>query len=74
MLLHKVKQVRNGRASNNLYRELKGDIDAGREAFRQQYIETCPSMVDYFHLELVRTLARDASGALGPDYPGPVAR
>ena len=74
MLLHKVNQVRSGRASNNLYGELKGDIDAGREAFRQQYIETCPSMVDYFHLELVRTLAKDAPDALGRDYPGAMAR
>jgi hypothetical protein len=74
MLLHKVNQVRTGRASNNLYGELKGDIDAGREAFRQQYIETCPSMVDYFHLELVRTLAKDTRDALGPQYPGPMVR
>jgi hypothetical protein len=74
MLLHKVNQVRSGRASNNLYKELKGDIDAGREAFRQQYIETCPSMVDYFHLELVRTLAKDTPDALGPNYPGAMAR
>jgi hypothetical protein len=74
MLLHKVNQVRSGRASNNLYGELKGDIDAGREAFRQQYIETCPSMVDYFHLELVRTLAKETPDALGRDYPGAMAR
>jgi hypothetical protein len=74
MLLHKVHQVRSGRASNNLYGALRGDIDAGREAFRQQYLETCPSMVDYYHLEVVRTLARDAGDALGPDYPGPMAR
>src|SRR5688500_2440280 len=39
LLLHKVNQVRSGRASNNLYGALRGDIDAGREAFRQQYLE-----------------------------------
>jgi hypothetical protein len=73
LLLHKVNQVRSGRASNNLYGALRGDIDAGREAFRQQYLENSPSMVDYYHLELVRTLAKDSPDALGPDYPGPMA-
>jgi hypothetical protein len=72
-LLHKVNQVRAGRASNDLYGALRGDIDAGREAFRRQYLDTCSSMVDYYHLELVRTLARDSADALGPEYPGAMA-
>jgi hypothetical protein len=71
MLLHRVQQVRSGRASNNLYGALKEEIDAGREAFRQ-FLETCPSMVDYYHHELLRTLARESHSALGPDYPGPL--
>ena len=74
VLLHRVHQVRTGRASNNLYESLRGEMDAGREAFRQQFVETCPSMVDYYHLEVLRTLARDDAGALGPDYPGPLVR
>jgi hypothetical protein len=72
LLLHKARQVRNGRGSNNLYGVLKEEIEAGREAFRREFIETCPSMVDYFHLELQRTLARDNAIALGPEYPGPL--
>lgn len=72
MLLHKGKQVRNGRVNNNLYQSLKEEIEAGREAFRKEFVETCPSMVDYFHLELQRTLAKDTAGGLGPDYPGPL--
>ncbi|HYI97223.1 MAG TPA: hypothetical protein VEX68_27030 [Bryobacteraceae bacterium] len=71
MLLHRVRQVRNGRESNNLYGALKEEIEAGREAFRREFIESCPSMVDYFHLELQRTLAKGNSRALGSDYPGP---
>ena len=59
MLLHKARQVRDGRETNNLYGALKEEIEAGREAFRREFIETCPSMVDYFHLELQRTLAKD---------------
>lgn len=72
LLLHKARQVRDGRGTNNLYGVLKEEIEAGREAFRREFIETCPSMVDYLHLELQRTLAKDSAGALGPDYPGPL--
>ena len=72
LLLHKARQVRDGRGTNNLYGVLREEIEAGREAFRREFIETCPSMVDYFHLELQRTLAKDNPGALGPGYPGPL--
>ena len=51
---------------------LKEEIEAGREAFRREFIESCPSMVDYFHLELQRTLAKGNTRALGSDYPGPL--
>jgi hypothetical protein len=72
LLLHKVRQVHAGRATNNLYAMLREEIEAGREAFRREFIETCHSMVDYLHLELQRTLAKDNAVALGPDYPGPL--
>jgi hypothetical protein len=29
-------------------------------------------MVDYLHLELVRSLARDNSQLMGQNYPGPI--
>jgi hypothetical protein len=73
MLLHRVRQVRAGRDAKNLYDVLREEIDAAREAFRQEFIETCPSMVDYLHLEMQRTLAKDDAGALGDSYPGPLA-
>jgi hypothetical protein len=72
MLLHKVRQVHAGRQAGNLYAMLKEEIEGGREAFRREFIETCPSMVDYFHLELQRTLAKDNAIVLGPEYPGPL--
>lgn len=72
MLLHKVNQVRAGRASNNLYETLRGEIDAGRQSFREQFIANCSSMVDYYHVELVRSLTRDNAEALGSEYPGPL--
>ena len=31
-----------------------------------------PTMVDYLHLELVRSLARENSQLMGQNYPGPI--
>lgn len=73
ILLHKTGAVQRGRASSSLYDTLKEEIDEGREAFRRQFRESCPSMVDYFHLELVRSLALGDTRTLGPGYPGPLA-
>jgi hypothetical protein len=70
--LFKSGAVKQGRAENALYALLKTDIDRGRQAFAEQFLPACPSMVDYFHLELVRTLANDNPELLGVDYPGPL--
>jgi hypothetical protein len=72
MRLYQSEAVKEGRAAANLYTRLKGEIDAGREAFRTEFMDRCPSMVDYFHLELVRTLANEDETLLGSDYPGPL--
>jgi len=72
MRLYKSQAVKAGRARCNLYAELKEDIESGREAFRRQFVSASPSMLDYFHLELVRTLANDDAAALGEGYPGPL--
>lgn len=71
-VLYQMDRVRSGRESRNLYSTFKGEVDAHREAFRSQFAEACPSMVDYYHLELVRTLAKDDPDALGSEYPGPL--
>ena len=72
LILHKAEKVRRGRASNALYITLREEIDAARDTFRRQFVHQCPSMVDYLHVELLRTLAKDDSRALGTGYPGPV--
>lgn len=72
LVLRKAEQVRQGRASSDLYGTLRSEIDAGRDAFRKQFMENTPSGVDYFHLELLRTLAQEDADALGPEYPGPL--
>ena len=73
ILLYKAQQVRSGRTSSDLYSTLKEDIDTGRNTFRQQFLTSCPSMVDYYHQELVERLANHDSSLLGPHYPGPLA-
>lgn len=72
MHLHAPDAVKAGRAARNLYDALKKDIDSGREAFRQTFLSASPSMVDYFHLELVRSLANNDAASLGQSYPGPL--
>jgi hypothetical protein len=73
MRLYHAADVQAGRARGDLYETLRGPIDTAREAFRKSYFEGCASMVDYLHLELVRTLANDNPELLGKDYPGPLA-
>ena len=72
IMLYKMDQVRSGRTGRDLYATLKEEIDAGREAYREQFLSGGPSVPDYFHTELVRTLAKDDAGMLGADYPGPL--
>ena len=52
---------------------LRGRIDVARETFQKTFFAAAPTMVDYLHLELVRTLANDDPELLGKEYPGPMA-
>lgn len=70
--LHRADAVSAGRRARNLYAALKEPIDAAREDFRNRFTAACPSMVDYLHLELIRSLAHEDVELLGPDYPGPI--
>jgi hypothetical protein len=65
--------VQSGRTHRNLYGALRSRIDAARESFRHQFFSHCSNMVDYIHVEMVRTLAHDDADLLGKDYPGPLA-
>ena len=73
IMLYKMRDVRAGRAAKDLYGALKGDIDAAREAYRNEYVNPARNLPDYFHAELVRTLAQEDAELLGPGYPGPLA-
>jgi hypothetical protein len=58
-----------GRQQGNLYVFLRREIDNARDTYRRQFM-TIASMVDYFHLELVRTAGDGDEQKLGADYPG----
>ncbi len=71
--LYKAQAVKKGRAEKHLFDVLHTEIDLARENFRRQYMTATPTMVDYLHQELVRTLANDDQALMGPTYPGPLA-
>lgn len=73
MRLYDAEAVKRGRQDRNLYASLRQKIDAGRSEFRREFVEKCPSMTDYLHRELVRTLANDDESAMGQEYPGALA-
>jgi hypothetical protein len=72
MRLQDAAAVQSGRMERNLYGALRPRIDAARVTFRDTYFAKCTNMVDYIHVELVRTLAHDDADLLGKDYPGPL--
>ena len=73
MQLYKAQAVKSGRTERDLYKHLQSDIDTGRQTFRNDFLSKSDSMVDYLHLELIRTLANEDAGLLGSAYPGPMA-
>ena len=68
--LYNTSGVEEGRRNKDLYQRLKKDIDRSRETYEKRFAHTVASKVDYFHEELVRTLAEDDPTLLGSDYPG----
>jgi hypothetical protein len=72
MRLYRLDAVRSGRARLDLYDALRDSIDTAREGFRQKFIGASTTMVDYLHLELLRSLADDDPHLLGHEYPGPL--
>ena len=69
--LYNKAKVAEGRKSKDLYRLMKLDIDRSRQTFEQRFGKTVGKQFDYFHDELVRTLAGNDPSLLGSGYPGP---
>jgi hypothetical protein len=69
--LYNKTQAAEGRKSKDLYTRLKRDIERSRQTFEQRFGKSVGKQFDYFHDELVRTLADNDPSLLGSDYPGP---
>ena len=70
--LYNEHKVQAGRRDKNLYSLLRDDIDKSREMYEKRVSPSVAGQVDYFYDELVRLLADNQVGALGPECPGPV--
>lgn len=63
--LYNEEQVLEGRRNRDLYVRLKEDIDRSRQIYDERVHESVRGSTDYFHQELVRSLAGGDTRALG---------
>jgi hypothetical protein len=68
--LYNEQKVKEGRSENNLYERLREDIDRSRQMYDKRVAPPVAARHDYFHQELVNTLAEGDTGKLGAGYPG----
>jgi len=71
--LYNKNKVADGRKNKDLYKRLKSDIERSRLTFQKRFSKPVGPPVDYFHEELIRSLANNDSSLMGPEYPGPSA-
>jgi hypothetical protein len=72
MRLYHAEDLSKGVFAGNIYTALGSPIDAARTEFLQTFLSKSPTMVDYLHLEILRSLAHDDDRLLGQEYPGPM--
>jgi hypothetical protein len=68
--LYNEQKVKEGRESNDLYDRLKEAIDRSREMYDKRVQPPVAAKFDYFHYEIVNTLAEGEEAKLGSVYPG----
>jgi hypothetical protein len=68
--LYNEKKVLEGRDASDLYDRLKEAIDRSREMYDKRVQPPVAAKFDYFHFELVNSLADGDQGRLGTSYPG----
>lgn len=68
--LYNEKKVLEGRDANDLYDRLREAIDRSREMYDKRVQPPVAAKFDYFHYELVNSLADGDQGRLGGSYPG----
>jgi hypothetical protein len=67
--LYNEQKVREGRIQQDIYARLREDIDRSREMYDKRADPRVAARFDYFHNELVNTLAEGDPSKLGPSYP-----
>ena len=68
--LYNEKKVKEGRNQSDIYDRLRDDIDRSRQMYEKRVAPPVAARHDYFHQELVNTLAEGDSAKLGSGYPG----
>ena len=68
--LYNEKKVIEGKQANDLYERLKEAIDRSREMYDKRVQPPVASKFDYFHYELLNSLAEGNIDRLGAGYPG----
>ncbi len=68
--LYNEQKVAEGRVEHDLYDRLREYIDRSREMYDKRVKSEVASRYDYFHGELVNTLAEGDASKLGSNYPG----
>lgn len=68
--LYNEQKVLEGRSEHDLYDRLREYIDRSREMYDKRVKAEVASRYDYFHGELVNTLAEGDASKLGSNYPG----
>jgi len=68
--LYNEEKVVEGRSHGDLYPRLREYIDRSREMYDKRVKPVVSERYDYFHHELVNTLAEGDASKLGETYPG----
>jgi len=68
--LYNEQKVAEGRIEHDLYDRLREYIDRSREMYDKRVKAEVAARYDYFHGELVNTLAEGDESKLGANYPG----
>jgi hypothetical protein len=68
--LYNEQKVAEGRSEHDLYDRLREYIDRSREMYDKRVKAEVAARYDYFHSELVNTLAEGDASKLGSNYPG----
>jgi len=68
--LYNEQKVVEGRSEHDLYDRLREYIDRSREMYDKRVKAEVAARYDYFHGELVNTLAEGDESKLGSNYPG----